>query len=542
MKNICTICLLLAAASWLSAQCNSDTQPPFLQPNNNTVVTLGGPKCTATVNAEQLLLAYSDNCTPATSLTLRLRRVGASTGFPMLPSNVLTLTPADVATPVFVEIWARDAAGNTAFVYAGLTVQNPGGCTFAFLPDTIRGGVGLPNGGLEDITWVEEVVSPQGNVTYFSTNTHIKLPENLFDGPAQDDIIRVTPEQDNNPLNGVSTYDLVLTTEFILGLTPFDNPYKYLAADADRNNRITLGDIIEFRRLILGLYAELPNNTSWRFVPDDYIFPKPGNPFYEFIPESITFDRFRNKPLPDFIPIKVGDVNSNAVLNSLLESDDRSTVQLELPDVQLPQGQTVLVPVTLADIPDLRGLQCAFGFDPSKIEIAGIQAAALTDFSNDHFYQPEPGILNLSWNKLETATIDTRKPLFFLEIKALQNCQLKKTLRLKTTRLAAEAYAQSGGITNLELAYRDLPTPSADEILLPYPNPAVDGFTVPIRLAESGQVMLELFEPSGRRVFELEKHFDAGEHFLETPNLPAGLYVYRVWAGTAFLEGKVVFR
>ncbi|MBK7937144.1 MAG: hypothetical protein IPJ82_08605 [Lewinellaceae bacterium] len=101
----------------------------------------------------------------------------------------------------------------------------------------------------------------------------------------------MTPTKDDNPLNGVSTYDLVLISKHILGLEPLNSPYKMIAADANKSNSITTFDIVEIRKLILGIYNELPNNTSWRFVDKDYVFPQPTNPFATTFPETKSVAR-----------------------------------------------------------------------------------------------------------------------------------------------------------------------------------------------------------------------------------------------------------
>ncbi len=97
-----------------------------------------------------------------------------------------------------------------------------------------------------------------------------------------------TPYKNDDPLNGVSTFDLVLINRHILGLQPLGSPYKMIAADANASRSITTFDIVEFRKLILGIYTALPNNTSWRFVDKDFQFPDPSNPFKTPFPESIT--------------------------------------------------------------------------------------------------------------------------------------------------------------------------------------------------------------------------------------------------------------
>jgi hypothetical protein len=62
-----------------------------------------------------------------------------------------------------------------------------------------------------------------------------------------------SPELDDNPLNGVSTYDLVLIKNHIDGDLPFTSPYQYVAADINRSGTITTFDILELRNLILGI-------------------------------------------------------------------------------------------------------------------------------------------------------------------------------------------------------------------------------------------------------------------------------------------------
>lgn len=70
-----------------------------------------------------------------------------------------------------------------------------------------------------------------------------------------------------NPLNGVSTLDLVLITRHILGLQIFLEARQYLAADVNRDGLINGTDIIRQRQVILGNVANFPENDIV-FVPD----------------------------------------------------------------------------------------------------------------------------------------------------------------------------------------------------------------------------------------------------------------------------------
>jgi len=137
-----------------------------------------------------------------------------------------------------------------------------------------------------------------------------------INSPCDCNCFKVTPFKDDNPLNGVTAFDLVLISRHILGLEPLDSPFKIIAADANKSGSVTTFDIVELRKLILGIYTEFPDNTSWRFVPKSHIFSNLNNPF-----EIPIFPGFKkdisatSNVSGDFTAIKTGDVNNTAVGN-----------------------------------------------------------------------------------------------------------------------------------------------------------------------------------------------------------------------------------
>lgn len=120
--------------------------------------------------------------------------------------------------------------------------------------------------------------------------------------------------RDTNDINGVSTFDLVLTSKHILGLEPLDSPWKMIAADANRSNSVTTFDIVETRKLILGIYTAYPGNTSWRFFPASATFPNPANPFSGNLPpENISIQNLQaDYTGGNFKGVKIGDTNNTA--------------------------------------------------------------------------------------------------------------------------------------------------------------------------------------------------------------------------------------
>jgi hypothetical protein len=117
-----------------------------------------------------------------------------------------------------------------------------------------------------------------------------------------------TPKmQHNNPLHGITAYDLLRIDRHISGEVPFTQPWQYIAADANRDNVVDSADVRLLRDLIMGVFPEFPNNNSWRFARKDHVFPTP-NPLSQPYPESISFDELKDTVSVTFYAIKIGDL------------------------------------------------------------------------------------------------------------------------------------------------------------------------------------------------------------------------------------------
>ncbi|MEI6412557.1 MAG: hypothetical protein WCR52_24405, partial [Bacteroidota bacterium] len=272
--------------------------------------------------ASDFLKYTEDNCTPSNQLKIGIRKSGTGTGFPVdgngNPVTNVVFNCMELGTQT-VELWSIDKAGNADFCETYVIVQDNNGNCPVDPGAKVAGSLATEaTNGLEESA---VQISGSGNAipaytfTTMSTNTgsynfnSIPLASNST----------ITPAKDDNPLNGVSTYDLVLISKHILGIEPLNSPYKMIAADANKSGSITTFDIVELRKLILGIYNELPANTSWRFVDKSYIFSDPANPFQSQFSESrLIYNIQSNVLTEDFVSVKVGDVNGTAIANSLM--------------------------------------------------------------------------------------------------------------------------------------------------------------------------------------------------------------------------------
>lgn len=123
----------------------------------------------------------------------------------------------------------------------------------------------------------------------------------------------ISPDRDDNPLDGLTTLDLVLIQKHILGIKNFDNPFKYIAADANNSHSVSAADLLALRRLILGIDDQLEINESWKFLRSDTEFENPYQPWnYDF--KYLTDSLFFELDSLDFIAVKIGDINRSATI------------------------------------------------------------------------------------------------------------------------------------------------------------------------------------------------------------------------------------
>jgi hypothetical protein len=226
-----------------------------------------------------------DNCTPSNQLVIGIRKSGTGTGFPRNPDGTpqtsVTFTCDELGTQL-VELWSIDKADNADYCETYVIVQDNMGYCSNLRYGSRRTENGNGN-GLEDAN-VELRARTRHCRRRACSNRRtraITCCRRTVPGRLHGDT-----DKDNDPLNGVSTFDLVLINKHILGLEPLNTPYKMIAADANNSRSITTFDIVELRKLILGIYTELPNNTSWRFVDRAYQFPNLQNPFQTLFPET----------------------------------------------------------------------------------------------------------------------------------------------------------------------------------------------------------------------------------------------------------------
>lgn len=352
----------------------------------------------------------------------------------------------------------------------------------------------------------------------------------------------VTPHLDQDHLNGVSTFDLIVITQHILGTNLLDSPYKMIAADVNNSRSVTTLDVIEARRRILGIGEGFTNNTSWRFVAKDYAFPNPSNPWEGEFPELLSFNNLSEEQQADFIGVKIADVNGSVLPNtfSQLEERSRGEFSLEIQDVEFEAGATYRVPVSSAQLAAIAGYQATFQFD------AGIMVADIEygEMQPEHFNLEllKQGLLPISWNGkgLDEA------PLFTMILQAKSKGLLSEMLSLSSRITPVEAYDQEGQLMDLKLDFGDGKVQTARfELYQNEPNPFLDRTKISFYLPEAAKVQISIYDASGRSIRRMNGQFSSGRQqvWVEQKELGvSGVLYYRVTAGQHTATRKMIIK
>ena len=477
-----------------------------------------------------------DNCTPADKLKIGIRKSGSGTGFPVDQHSV-TFDCTELG-PQYVELWAQDLAGNADFCETYILVQdNMGNC-----PTGAKSVAGALKSHAPTTPGLEAA-----NVDLYVANPNPALPPaSMFDltddqghyefsqaVPVQADAV-LTPVKDDDHLNGVSTLDLLLINRHILGQEPLNTPFKQIAADANKSGTITTFDIVELRKLILGIYNELPNNTSWRFVDNAFVFPDPSNPFSTQFPEVKSLQDVTSSMMDEnFVAVKIGDVNNTAIANSLMSADDRTAGQLlfDVEDRTVKAGEEFNVTFKASE--NVAGYQFTMNTPNLDVVNTNLKAENFAVFADR--------------SKMTLSQDGENISEFTVTFRAKAEGQISKLLGVSNSITTAEAYNNNGDRLAVALRFNgsngSIVSGAAFELFQNTPNPFVTSTNIAFFLPEATEATLKVYDESGRMLLVKTGEFAKGKQFFQVQRSEVsatGVLYYTVETATDSATKKMI--
>ena len=452
-----------------------------------------------------------DNCPGLLEFFIRPSNPALADSIPT--TTQLTYTCANVGSNL-VDFVVVDAAGNTDFCTVTVIIQDQTQLCGAGDPQivTLGGQVACPDG-----TQVPGVSVTLTNGMATQTNT---AGAYLLSGIPTGQSHTLTPIKTDDLLLGVSTYDLVLISKHILGSQPFTTAEQYLAADVNHSESISTLDIVALRKAILYLTTTFPDNNSYRFLPADFAFADPTNPWSTPIPDHYTTGMLYQSMEVDFRAIKVGDVSGASALTSdtpVARTDQVARLVLE--DADLRAGERYQLRVRLTAESPLTGMQAALRGDGLVFE------ALRSDYLTVEEYVLDATQLRMSW--LAEAAVPTANWIV-LDVRATRDGRLSELLRLEE-RFAPEAYT-AAGVLPLEVRFEEPPLIEELQLEAARPNPFTEATRIRFSLPTAGPVRMVMTDVAGRTVYRRNADYSAGTHelLLRETGLPKGLLFFRL--------------
>lgn len=448
--------------------------------------------------------------------------------FSTLPSDTcLLFTCEDVGAPYQVAVWVTDAAGNQSYCITEVTVQdNLGNCQLTGpLLGIITNEEAQP---LEHVTVSLSGGGGSGNITTTDAAGQYFFPD-LSAG--QD--YTISPYKNDDCWNGVTTMDILLIQQHILGDEPLGSPYQLIAADVNKSKTISTLDIVLIRKLLLFETDHFPGNTSWRFIRKDHVFQDPAHPWTGGFPEVYNINDFvPGWASADFIAVKVGDVNHSASTNLVggPSTDEREGVrplELVLADPVVQVGETFSLALSAKDFHGIRGMQFLLRYDTAWMECLGMEAdnGNLLDRSCIGWASPIPGTIPVVWTEWYPVSLADGEPVVAFSFRARRSGRPARALAIDTLSMEALYYEGPGFVAGpvvllAEDGKGEYPNHDSPIGNL-WPNPFSEYFQLEVWSPAGGPVHVRIHDLSGRLVQESEVETHPGQNTLRF-QVPAG--------------------
>ena len=300
----------------------------------------------------------------------------------------------------------------------------------------------------------------------------------------------VSPSKVDYMVSGVTTLDLILIQNHILGTREIEDPRLLIAADINGSGTINALDLIELRRAILGLSYVAPTAEAWRFITADSEAMKGfGSMNYdeEYFYSSLEQSQYE----ADFYAIKVGDVN-----NTLATAKSRNS---DFQTLKMKKAHSTISVNTPRDL-DFRGIQMS-------IDLRGQQIVDITsDYIdiNEGNYNVKDGILMISYDANSSIALPAEASLLEIHFDG----------RAGTVELSDHINAETYDNDLRPISFILTEDFEIDGYVLGQnnPNPTAGTATIDFVIPSTQTVQMHFYSLDGRLIGSIEQEYPAGRN------------------------------
>jgi len=433
-------------------------------------------------------------------------------------------------------MYVSDDDGNEDFCYVTLHIDdNANVCTndTTLEAAAISGFVMTSKGDMVENARVQINV---GAEDYTDVNGEFAFNDNEFSNS-----YKLISQKNDDPLNGVTTLDLVMIQRHILALKRFDDSHQIIAGDVSDDGRISSIDLVQLRGVILGRFESFPTNESWRFLNPEQSWADPLVPF-PYVEEVVIEELTSEMTNQNFIAVKIGDVSGNAIANSLLAGGrSASRLQLTANDRYVNAGERVTIPIAVDAPTSLVGYQMTLDAAHATIESVTAESSIAGDAD---FALINSTTATVAW--YNTAAVDATGDILSVTLTARNGGYISEMITITDNVTPAVAYDAELEEMTLSLSFegdRSIAGAEGFSLLQNTPNPFADMTTIGFTLPQAGEATLVVTDLTGRVINQTTQSFDAGYNSfdLDRKDLAnSGLYYYEVKSGVHSATRKLI--
>jgi len=491
------------------------------------------------VSASEFITLGDDNCSDNADLLYAFQSGSGSAMQTYTCTDLNGLASRDFTLQIFVS----DQAGNSTSCSVILTITDANEAC-----GTTNGIVSSVEGVIyteEDFT-IDEV---EVNITEMGTGEKDAMMTPLegkyeFKSLASTETYEISANREDDYMDGVSTFDIILIQRHILGLRDLETPYKLIAADVDASGSVSTADLVHLRKLLLGKSVDLPIGQSWTFIDAQQTWENNLKPFPYSQKLTISSPE-EDKDDMDFIGVKMGDVNASVELQSSLIGITRSIEALELKEVER-RGDDIRIAVTPANRSSIAGLQLNMNFDQSAIRVTNIESDVI-DIPYEQV-RIEGGQLRLTWNAIESITLPEDEVLFYITVNTKEAVDIEKLFDLNAESLTSEVYHLSGDdvdVSDIYLDIKDADGGAQEDLIVMQnsPNPFKGETSIRFYQNQNSTVDLRVYDLTGKVLHTNTASYAKGWHKMTIDSKDvggAGAYIYEISNGQQSIRKKMI--
>gem|GEM_PF-4160307 len=398
-------------------------------------------------------------------------------------------------------------------------------------------------------------------VRVFKIDSGIEISSDLTDNyglytinnipPTNDPLYELSAIKEDNPGCGVNSFDLSQLNGHILSTASLSNYGQLFAADMNRDDLISVLDVIYMRRLMQG---EFPGEffSSWRFKTEvdfsNYVnqTPPPFLNLLPFVEEAYSLASFTsNLQNMGFIGIKSGDIDrtcTDCSGNQRPGSEegsgaytDTAPVLMRIPTgTGLKAGDRFRIPLFIDEDLNLSALLLSLAYDPAVLDNITLASGQIMSIDE----QPphiSNGAIRWAWAPSHQAYVynSSSAPLVYIEGQAKRDVPAGKVL---FSSLGSELVVE-----NLQL--RPCTLIGGAIAVQATPNPFRDEVQLSLDLGVSTPLTITWYNSNGQLIDQYRLQAEAGPLTWVWPQAhlaPSGVIFYRVDSSEGSLYGKLV--